>query len=139
MTEGVYTPAKEIQEYHRHKDFVRGGQWFGFAILVILIGVMVIFLIKNKDAYAVQGTMASIREQIGSLQQDYTYLATDQYELHLQRELNKLHVKAGDITKIQVKLAGDMLLFVYCYVRNSVSIAESKRYLEGINEGVLRA
>lgn len=139
MTEGVYTPSEEIQEYHRHKDFVRGGQWFGFAILVILIGVMVIFLIKNKDAYAVQETMASIREQLGSLQQEYTYLATDQYELHLHRELNKLHVKAGDITKIQVKLAGDMLLFLYCYVRNSGSVAESKRLLEGSNVGVFRS
>ena len=131
MTEGVYTPSEEIQEYHHHKKRLREGQWFGFAILVILIGVMVIFLIKNKDAYAVQETMASIREQLGTLQQEYTYLATDQYELHLHRELNKLHVKAGDITKIQVKLAGDMLLFVYCYVRNSVLITESKRLLEG--------
>lgn len=134
----VYTPAKEIQEYHYHKKRLREGQWFGFAILVILIGVMVIFLIINKDAYTVQETMASIREQLGTLQQEYTYLATDQYELQLHRELNKLHVKAGDITKIQVKLACDILLFLYCYVRNSVSIAESKRYLEGINEGVLR-
>ena len=139
MTEGVYTPSEEIREYHYHKKHLREGQWFGFAILVILIGVMVIFLIKNKDAYAVQETMASIRTQLGSLQQEYTYLATDQYELQLQRELNNLHVKAGDITKIQVKLAGDMLFFLYCYVRNSVSNAESKRVLEGINVGVLRA
>lgn len=139
MTEGVYTPSEEIREYHYHKKRVRASQWLGFAILVILIVVMVIILIKNKDAYAVQETMASIREQIGSLQQEYTYLATDQYELQLQRELNKLHVKAGDILTIQVKLAMDMLFFVYCYVRNSVSIAESKRYLEGSKTEELRA
>lgn len=92
---------------------------------------MVIFITINKDAYAVQETMAIIREQIGSLQQDYTYLATDQYELQLQSELNKLQVKARGITQIQVKMAFDMLLCVYCYVRNSVLITESKRLLEG--------
>lgn len=131
MTEGVYTPSEELREYHHHKKRLREGQWFGFAILVIIILVMVIFITINKDAYAVQETMASIREQIGSLQQDYTYLATDQYELQLQSELNKLQVKARGITQIQVKMAFDMLLFVYCYVRNSVLITESKRLLEG--------
>ena len=138
MTEGVYTPSEEIREYHYHKKRLRVSQWVRFAILVILIVVMGLLLITNKDAYTVQTTMTSIREQLGTLQQEYTYLATDQYELQLHRELNKLHVKAGDITKIQVKLACDILLFLYCYVRNSVSITESKRVLEGINEGVLR-
>lgn len=132
MTSGEYTQSEDIQGYHYHKKRLREGQWLGFVILLIIIVVMVVFLIISKDAYVVKEKMARISEQLGTLQQDYTYLSTDQYELHLQSGLKKLQDKEGEILTIQVKLVLDIMFFVYCYVRNSNSITESKRFLEGI-------
>lgn len=139
MTEVVYTPAKEIQEYHYHKKRLRVSQWVRFAILVILIVVMGLLLITNKDAYTVQTTMTSIREIIGTLKQEYTYLATEQYELLLQRELNNLSGILGDIYRMQAKFAMNIMLFGYFYVSNSERLTESKRLLEGSKTEELRA
>lgn len=128
---GVYTPAKEIREYHYHKNRVRVSQWVRFFTLIALLVVTVIFLITNKDAYTVQTTINSVWEKLGSMQQEYTYLATSQDASELHELLNKLYVIAGNIFKTQAVTAILLTILGIIYVDSSGSLSESKRLLEG--------
>lgn len=139
MTEGLYTPAKEIQNYHLHKHVVRYQTCVRFFTLVAIIVVTLLFIKANKDAYAVKTNIDFMLGQLGVMQADYTFLSTGSQEASIYELLNKGYILTMDIFKVQMLLAMILLLLGVVYEDSSYSIKKSKKALQQNTGRDLRA
>ena len=139
MTEGVYTPSKEIKNYHLHKHVVRYQTCVRFFTLVAIIVVTLLFIKANKDAYDVKTTIDFMLGQLGVMQADYTFLSTGSQETYIYELLNKGYILTLDIFKLQMLLAMILLVLGVVYEDSSYNIKKSKKALQQNTYQVLRA